>query len=399
MKQLYRVAWAVLLLFLLLPVGAHAQDGAEPAVEPIVLGERLVIPSDALGEARTVLVYLPAGYQNPEARYPVLYLLDGDRHLLHTSGIIDHLATNGRMPEMIVVALPNTDRTRDLTPAPAAPVENLPTAGGADHFLRFLADELQPFIEARYRTQPYRVLVGHSFGGLFALHALTSRPEAFNSYIAISPSLWWDEEAPIQRAEAFLTMHPETDRHLYFTMGNEGGRMIEGANKLAAIFEAKAPETFAWQFRLFEDEDHGSVPHRSTYHGLEAIFAAWRLPEEIARTTSLDALDAHYAALSERLGYVVPTPEAFINRLGYRLLAQNQVDEAIVAFRRNATQYPASPNVYDSLGDGLDRAGQHAEAHASYLRACTLGRAAGDPNTGIYCANAERLARQVSGSE
>ncbi|WP_338273873.1 alpha/beta hydrolase [Corallococcus caeni] len=118
------------------------------------------------------------------------------------------------IPEMIVVGVPNTtDRTRDLTP-PFSRTERVddgrrlsevsPTAGHADTFLRFLTEELAPHVEARYRTQPYRILVGHSHGGLFAMHVLTHKPESFNAYVALSPSVHWNSAELVRTAPEAL---------------------------------------------------------------------------------------------------------------------------------------------------------------------------------------------------
>ena len=119
---------------------AQANDSA------IVIGYRHQVYSEVLGENRPILVHTPAGYDESRTGYPVMYLLDGQGHFHHTSGIVEFLAANNRMPEMIVVAIPNTaDRTHDLTPPTQSDTANqMPTAGGADNFVRFLRDELQP---------------------------------------------------------------------------------------------------------------------------------------------------------------------------------------------------------------------------------------------------------------
>lgn len=78
-----------------------------------------------------------------------------------------------------------------------------PTSGQADRFLDFLEKELIPHIDRNYRTYPHRIIAGWSFGGLLATHALIHRPEIFDAYLAISPSLWWDEELLL--AEASLS--------------------------------------------------------------------------------------------------------------------------------------------------------------------------------------------------
>ncbi|MBI1761220.1 MAG: alpha/beta hydrolase [Acidobacteria bacterium] len=156
---------------------------------------QLSLKSEVLGEVRTLLVRTPRGYEQNELRYPVLYMTDGAAQFEHTNSTIEFLARNGRMPEMIVVAINNTDRTRDLTPTKGALRDaangeplNFPTAGGAEKFLTFIEKELIPQIEGAYRTHPYRIFAGHSFGGLLALHTFLNHTELFNAYLAVSPT-------------------------------------------------------------------------------------------------------------------------------------------------------------------------------------------------------------------
>ena len=96
------------LLLFSLPARAQAQPGGGVT--------KLTIKSDVLGEDRTILVRTPAGYEANKLHYPVLYMTDGDAHIAHTSSTIEFLARNGRISEVIVVGITNTDRTRDLTP-------------------------------------------------------------------------------------------------------------------------------------------------------------------------------------------------------------------------------------------------------------------------------------------
>src|SRR5690606_31756899 len=182
----------------------------------IPIGACAVLRAEILGEARPYLVYTPPGYDAGDQRYPVIYLLDGDAHFHHATGVAAFLAAQNRMPPAIVVGIANTDRSRDLTPTRQP---QPPTSGGADRFLEFLASELIPRIERDYRTAPLRILVGHSFGGLFAVHALISRPELFDVHIAASPSLQWDGELMAKRLEPLLA--GTINEHLYFTLGTE----------------------------------------------------------------------------------------------------------------------------------------------------------------------------------
>jgi predicted alpha/beta superfamily hydrolase len=373
---------------------------AQDTGAPIVIGSQQSLRSRVLGETRPFWVYTPAGYEASDGVYPVVYLLDGNQHFHHTTGVAQFLATQGRMPDVIVVAIPNTDRTRDLTPPMATDTTSaFPTAGGADQFLRFLGEELIPHVDGAYRTAPYRIIIGHSFGGLFAVYALLTQPDLFHAHVAISPSLWWDEEALIGTAEQFFADGDDggADRSgfLYMTMGNEGGPMLAGAWGMTRVLETRAPRTFRWGFDVLDREDHGSVPLRSTYAGFEKLFEGWRLddPVHLAAERGIAAVDEHFAALSLRFGYEIETPESLLNTIGYGLLAQDRVDEAIAVFERNVARFPRSANVHDSLGDAYDRAGQWERARDSYSRAVARAREVGHPNLAVYEANLERIER------
>src|SRR5919106_2733299 len=190
----------------------------------------LKINSAVLGEERTILVRVPPGYETNKLRYAVLYMTDGNAHIGHTGSTVEFLARNGRMSELIVVGITNTDRMRDLSPTHVTTTVGggntalqFPTSGGADKFLKFIETELIPEIEKRYRVQPYRILAGHSLGGLFTIHAMVSRPELFHSYVAVSPALQWDNQVTVKRAEDFFKTRKELDRTLYISLGPEPG--------------------------------------------------------------------------------------------------------------------------------------------------------------------------------
>src|SRR5512143_3362869 len=101
------------------------------------------------------------------------------------------------------------------------------------------------------------------------------------------------------------------------------------------------------------------------------IFDGWRMPLQRAgrAPVSLEEVQAHYAALATRLGVPVPPPEGVVNGLGYLYLRAGDTARAVAVFRANADAWPDSPNVHDSLGEALERAGQGDAALASYERA------------------------------
>lgn len=373
------------------------------ASDPITIGETIKIRSKIMGEERTILVSVPADYERSQERYPVLYMTDGDAHLTHTRGTVDFLVRNGLMPDLIIVGVSNTDRTRDLTPTHAFRTredgtrEEIAHSGGGARFVDFFAQELIPYVERHYRTEPYRILAGHSYGGLFSLYALASRPDLFNAFIAASPSLNFDEDYILRTYEAFLTGRKELRRTLFVTMANEeaGEPSPTRLERFHNILSGTAPAGFAWDARLLADEDHGSVVLRSHYWGLRSIFVGWRLPagpEGRSFNGTVDDIKSHYAELSERFGFIVRPAELTVNQAGYRALGQDDFERALAIFRYNVELYPASANVHDSLGEGLERAGRLEEAHASYAKAVENAAKIGDQRIDIFTRNRDRAA-------
>lgn len=388
---------ALLTLFTLLLAGTRAHAQAPP---PYELPERVVIKSQVLGEERTLLVRTPAAYARGAERFPVLYMTDGDAHIQHTSGTVSFLARNARMPEMIVVGVTNTDRTRDLTPThveklPGQPNVQFPTSGGSDKFLKFIETEVIPLIESKYRTQPYRALAGHSLGGLFAVHAMLTRPELFNAYIAVSPSLQWDNFVMIDRVKEFFKNRKEFDRTLFTSLGNEPGDIGDAFGMFRDELQRQQVKGFVWEAVRYDDEDHGSVVLRSHYAGLRKIYDGWQFPRDPntgAIAGGLKGVEEHYRKLSERLKYTLLPPEALMNQVGYQLIGQGNMEEAVAAFKLNVERYPGSPNVYDSLAEAYERGGKLDLALPNYEKAHALGVQTNDPNVNIYKTNRDRVA-------
>ncbi len=402
MRRLLPLMGAVLLLASCQSLSSRVGSASSPEGQPLVLGTKHTLRSSILGEERGFHLYLPPGYQESSERYPVLFLLDGDAHFHHATGIVQFLAGNSHILPMIVVGVSNTKRSRDLTPPvrgntriPGAPSEQsvaqvFPQAGGADRFLRFLEEELAPHIEAHYRTQPYRILVGHSLGGLFAIHALMNRPQSFHAYIAISPSLWWNDGELVSGAVKALESLPPRERFLYMSMGDEGEGMLKPIQQLAQTLEQARPARLAWSYSYLENDHHGSTPHRTLYDGLEALFEDLRMTPALVRTGDLQKVEANFARLSKRLGFEVRPPEDSVNLMGYTLLQSGKVEAAITVFRRNVEWYGGSANVHDSLGEALEAGGQLEAARDSYKRAVELSAGTGRSRP-VFQQNLERV--------
>ncbi len=363
----------------------------------------LNLKSEVLGEDRTILVRTPPGYEGNNVRYPVLYLTDGDRHIAHTSATIEFLANNGRISELIVVGITNTDRGRDLSPthiktAGATGAPQFPTSGGGDNFLKFIETELIPDLEKRYRVTPYRILAGHSLGGLFAIHAMVSRPELFNAYIAVSPALNWDNQVAVKRAEDFFKARKDFKGTLYVSLGNEPGPLEDGFHQLKQVLSRHPTKGFEWEAQEMPDEDHGSVVLRSHYFGLRKIYDGWQIPRDPdtgAVVGDLKGVEEHYQKLSQKFGFTIPVPENIMNQVGYQLLFGEKPDEAIAAFKSNVERYPESANVYDSLAEAYERGGKLELAAPLYEKAHLLGQRNKDPNVALYKTNFDRVSEKL----
>jgi predicted alpha/beta superfamily hydrolase len=383
---------ASLFVFVLAAVPASAQ-------EPVTLGQVFALDSRVMQEPRRVIVWTPPGYENGRARVPVLYLTDAERQFAHTVTTVEFLSRNGRAPAMVVVGIFNTDRARDLTPYKDGTEENdtrLPTSGGADRFLQFVETELVPWVESRYRTEPFRLFAGHSFGGLFAVHAMATRPGLFNAVISVSPTLGWRQGEPSRRMQRMLAGHPAVKASLYVTLGDEGDVMQSGFDRMKAVLEQHASPNLRWRMVSMKEEDHGSIVLRSYYNGIEAIFEGWQMPRSAgAPSAGLDAVEAHYRKLSDRLGWTVLPSEPTVNQLGYAALRTKQVADAVALFRLNVANYPESANVYDSLGEGLEASGQLRVALENYEEAVKRGEASGDPGLAEFRRHRDALRQKL----
>lgn len=392
----YRLITFILIILMasaFLPKTVWAQEEGDK----IYLGELHKLQSQILGEERVILVYTPTGYQSGDDRYPVMYLLDGTAHFHHVTGIVDFMTRQRLISPMIVVALVNTDRVRDFTPTQdqSQAGANFSNAGGAQNFLSFLSDELIPYIDKNFRTQDYRILVGHSFGGLFAVDALLTRPDVFNGYIAISPTFWWNDSYLSRLARISFKENPDMKDFLYVTMGNEGERMMDATDRFMLELKDEAPSGLDWHYEYMPKENHTTTPHRSIYNALEVLYKGWQLPVALL-DSSVTTVEEHYNSLSDRFGYEIDIPEMILNLMGYQALGKEDYERALKIFKLAVKKYPKSPNVYDSLGEGYEAIGEYEEAKLNFQLAIQRGEELDDPNLPTYRFHLESVQKKIT---
>ncbi|MCG2462723.1 hypothetical protein K8352_18315 [Flavobacteriaceae bacterium F89] len=367
----------ITVLFLLLGIyQVKSQDATQ-----IVIGTKHFLRSNILNEEREYWISLPDSYNDKESsykRYPVLIVLDGNVHFKTVSGIVNYMSSDTyrsrTIPEMIVVAIQNVDRRRDYTPDKIITVRENNTGGG-ENFLSFLEDELIPELDQEYRTEPYRILFGHSLGGLLATHTYMKEKTLFNSFIAVDPSFGtWDSETMDKKLDSLTEQSFE--RFIYIATANWGKRNIRNRDRHVRLYESlhsKCKGELPGKLEYFDSEDHSSVPIIAFHNGISAIFEGYGI--SYRDVDDKEKLIQHFHALSERLSYDFRPPEYLVNQLGYRMLRSgNDKDKAnaLEYFIMNVENFPVSPNSFDSLGEAYEVLGNTRKAIENYGKSLEL---------------------------
>lgn len=360
------------------------------------------IYSNILKEERNLEVVLPDSYAQG-ARYPVLYVLDGEWHS-YISSITQYMSSgldgmNVQVPEFIVVFIHNTNvtdnhlsdvptrsdiRFRDFTPTTSqSNSDHYPASGGADKFLRFLGEEAIPKIDSAFRTNRYRGIVGHSLSGLFALHTLITEPEMFDGYIAIDSSLWWDNQVILARLETMLRKIVEFKPRVYLALA-EYKLPFESISNLKLLFgqdnsnrnfarlldtaEASQPKS---EFEYFADENHGSVVIPALVNGLKFLFNGY--PEAVSNffVQEKDPI-ASFKLYSESVGgdLIIP-PRYFCGLMAsqYAFVDEDNIGHAILLLQQSKSMYPTAAWPHYWLARYLLKSGDKVNAMQSAITA------------------------------
>ena len=239
------------------------------------IGKTFSIKSKILNEIRELNIYLPLNYEADSLKtYPVIYLLDGSKNedFIHISGIVQFGSFSwiNMIPESILVGIGNVDRKRDFTYPSQNKLDQkkFPTSGQSKQFINFLENELQPFIDSTYNTTNIKTIIGQSLAGLLTTEILLKKPELFDNYIIVSPSLWWDNEK-------LLRIEPTTynsKKSIYIAGGKEGKIMERTTKKLFEKLEKNSNQNTNLFYEFLEHKTHGDALHIAVYNAFEKIF-------------------------------------------------------------------------------------------------------------------------------
>lgn len=272
----------LLLLLLLAPV-IYGASQERPVTR------KAIVRSAILQEDEEVWISVPYHYNHIDHKFPVLFVMDADGHFNYLSAYLDYLANDYvyNIPEFILVGIrsPTSAWRSKLIPAFSDTVTTIHTG---QNLLKFVIDELTPWIEQQYRASDYHVIAGHSMGGSFSTYAWLTHPEFFNNAIAVSPTL--------------------------------GGRLLENFSSMIAATSAIHPTAYAlsvskndltnyfrfamqWKdsllkyrnivpvnFRVYDSTlDHYTVAPAAIWDGLQDLYRGWRFA--INTDSSIASLD------------------------------------------------------------------------------------------------------------
>jgi len=333
------------------------------------------VPSKVFHATRDISVWLPDGAPAGAARYPVLVFPDAEEKGEFRSALanIQFLIDRGLIPPLMVLGVPYfSNRTHELTPAATgSSLQAWPDAGGADQTIQFIVDELLPWADAHYPTAPTRILAGHSFGALFALHAMIRRPAVFRVVIAMSPPMGWNDGAFNREAAASLASDSTHTRTLFVASGGLDIPIVQStpafAARLTALLDSMPTRRLTFEFRLYPRDPHDMTPLPGLVDGLRMAFASLVVPidsvlDQLSSRPSQDSaeilatvqgLESRRAAAASALGVPALFPEDPLNQLGFYSLDAKHPGLAVALLRENRDRYPYSSNAHESLGEAL----------------------------------------------
>jgi predicted alpha/beta superfamily hydrolase len=352
------------------------------------LGTEYKMASSILKEERTLLIHTPDSYGTSSNKYGVIYVLDGDNHFNHAINATTLLAENGRMPETIIVAIPNNRgiRGRDL-------------GRGRDDFKKYINEEVIPFVNNNYRTSKHKTLFGHSMAGAFTLNYLATNGMVFDNYIAASPVVQiFNSELLTQYSTLFKTQ-PNISKPLYFSIAGveaEGQVVTDAMNTFVALLKKDAPKSFPWEYDFIPNQVHMTTPYLTMFKGLTAVFNDFQSPtySSFAEYTSrggIQQLKAYYTKRAQKYNTKNTITDNTLRRLASILIRDKQEKLGIELLELNTKNNPSSMGAFNTLARAYEGLKQFKNAAKSFEGALKIAERLGSPNSAYFKRQLERL--------
>ena len=348
----------------------------------IQIGLKDSVHSEVLNETRAFYVVLPDNYvAGSDTKYPVVFLLDGDV-MLNALQTVHSYYSGGFMPDMILVGISNAEnRTRDLTTSELSERRGQPynqENGAADKFTSFIESELIPYVEKNYPVTNYRTLIGHSYGGLFTVNMLFNHTELFENYLAIDPSMDWDQQKLLKESKDILSQKSFAGKSLFVSLGGqlhmadpditinnvmkdttEFTLFARSIIEFSEIVKTNKDNELNFQWEFYPNDLHGTIPLPSIMDGMIEMFSWYQMEDinkfndpETPKEVLYEIIKRREAKPKSHFGYAVaPYPNFLFNMSGYMSMDMGKPEKALMYFQLNTEYFPNDANTYDSLAD------------------------------------------------
>lgn len=384
MHWIIKVTWCVFVLALILTVKVFADDIQKPPIKSLTYAEQYNFQSKTLGETLSYFVSLPASYDvNKSLNYPIIFMLDGgeEQTLLAVSAArINYQTGPFAIPEAIIVGLPSLNRFRDYTSVKSEfdflgnKQSWLKDTGGAETYLHFLRNEFLPNIAATYRTNGHKVIIGHSIGGLFALHDLVSENRLFNGYVVIDPSLWFADRHMDKVIKGLDVNVLDFKGGVYSAIALLGGRDDKRKTSTAFIsnLKAKAGKHLDIRQKIYMDENHSSVVWSAFSDGLRHIFHGYTAPSVMEIINDPNVVKRHYTDFSKRVGFEYAPEMIIIGIAARQAIESKEYDSAKTLINILIQSYPKYADGFMIKGEYFETQGDRLAAQQVYKDALEL---------------------------
>ena len=263
--------------------------------------EARLLKSSIVNHTYRLHIALPTNYAKSDRTYPVVYVTDGNTLFPMVWVISGALSSDWQLPRLIIVGIGyDTDkvgelwrnRERDFLPTNASARDASQRQeftrtgirrGQAGPFLRFIREELKPFINANYRTNPDdSTYVGISYGGLFGLYVLFHHPDTFNRYVIGSPAIHHDNRVLLTYESSYAANHDDLPVQVFMSVGareelddpliEPSFQFVTNMKTLAKTLQERGYPGLQLTTHVFDDETHVSVVPVTFSRGLRVVF-------------------------------------------------------------------------------------------------------------------------------
>jgi predicted alpha/beta superfamily hydrolase len=342
-----------------------AQVTGEP--ENIIIGSKLIFHSDILDMDAELAIYLPPGYDETKQQYPVLYILRDYFHI--ATAAVSDLAKLGQIPEMIVVDFQNNPMNEVPTTLPNR--ESM--TGGAPQLITFFKDELHPYIDSAYRTQPYRIIFSGSWGGVFCVYSALTEPDLFHASIASGPWIIYDgeEEFILRNTKNFLHTNNYKSNYLFVSGGNQP-ELTPALEEFFDLLDDNAPEGLRWQYDPMPDDDHGTIQYKTIFDGLRNLYIPWHTIPDAIIDAGIQSLREYGNTVEDIFGYDIKISPFALAVIGQNFTVDRKYSDSIELFQYYREVYPDDHYAPYMIGRNYESMEDYAESIKYFEQAIAI---------------------------